>query len=54
MHPQQFAGDTRLWGVVNIPEGQDAIQKDLDRLEKWAQEDIMRINKSKCKVLYLG
>ncbi|GAB0201265.1 mitochondrial enolase superfamily member 1 [Grus japonensis] len=49
----KFVDDTKLSGVVGTLEGSDAIQMDLDRLERWVYANFMKFNKAKYKVLHM-
>ncbi|PKU42520.1 reverse hypothetical protein [Limosa lapponica baueri] len=46
----KFAYDIKLSAVVDTLEGRDAIQRDLDRLDRWACVNLMKFN----NILYLG
>ena len=51
---RNFTDDSKLSGAVDTCKGQEAIQRNLDKLTKWAHVKITRFNKAKNKVPHLG
>ncbi|XP_072107366.1 uncharacterized protein [Mobula birostris] len=50
----KFADDTKIGGGAGSAEETESLQRDLDRLEEWAEKWQMKYNVGKCMVMHFG
>jgi len=50
----KIVDDTKLCGVTDKSKRWEAIQRDLDSVEHWTQENLKKFSNSKWKVLHLS
>jgi len=50
----KFSDNTKLCGAVDTLERRDTIQRDLDRLERWACANLVKFSKAQCQVPHMS
>jgi len=50
----KFTDNVKLGGAGDSHEGQNTLQRDLERLQHWVIINGMKLNKNKCQILHLG
>lgn len=49
-----FADDTKVYREINSPSDNNLLQEDMNSLEEWSDDWLLRFHPDKCKVLSLG
>ena len=49
-----YADDSKIIAVISSLEEAISLQKDIDALTEWTRDWMMRLNTSKCRVMYFG
>lgn len=52
--PSKLSGGGKLGGVVDTAVSCTVIQRDLNRVEKWAEREPTKLKKGKCRLLNMG
>ena len=49
-----FADDTKVWKIIKTTSDAQGLQDDLDGLQRWSDNWLLKLNASKCKVMHVN
>ena len=49
--PASYADDSKLYRIINSQDDMSSFQDDLDKISDWCEDNKMRINTNKCKLM---
>jgi len=51
---KMFADDTKIWSKISSDTDSYLLQEDLDNIERWCQEWLLKLQPEKWKVMHVG